>query len=240
MVFHSPQRRIAHKLNLSISSMSVKSVNQVKYLGLIFDSILNCKPYLHELSKKVSRGIGVLSKIRYYVNTKILHQLYYSIIYPFLTYGLSIWGNVTLQKRAIRTITFSKPDEHSEPLFKELEILKLTDLVTLHNALLMYHYYCNLLPSSFEICFQSVASVHSNNTRLASKSTYYINTVKTNYGKFNSRFAAVKVWNHLEESIKHLQVKHLTVLLLMIFQLELIYLFIFIYLFICFLFLLFF
>ena len=26
----------------------------------------------------------------------------------------------------------------------------------------------------------------------------------SNYGKFNIRFAAVKVWNHLEESIKHL------------------------------------
>ena len=39
VVFHSPQRRIAHKLNLiSSSSISVKSVNQVKYLGLIFDS----------------------------------------------------------------------------------------------------------------------------------------------------------------------------------------------------------
>ena len=50
--------------------MSVKSVNQVKYLGLIFDSNLNWKPYLHELIKKVSRGIGVLSKIRYYVTTK--------------------------------------------------------------------------------------------------------------------------------------------------------------------------
>ena len=35
-------------------------------------------------------------------------------------------------------ITFSKPDEHSEPLFKELEILKLGDLVSLHNAL-FYH-----------------------------------------------------------------------------------------------------
>ena len=214
MVFHSPQRRRAHKLNLSISSMSVKSVNQ--YLGLIFYSNLNWKPYLHELSKKVSRGIGVLYKTTYYVNRKILHQLYYSIIYPFLTYGLSIWGNtysstlkplITLQKRAIRTITFSKPDEHSEPLFKELEILKLTDLVTLHNALLMYHYYYNLLPSSFENLFQSVASVHSYNTRLASKSTYYINTIKTNYGKFNIRFAVVKVWNHLEESDKHLPLK---------------------------------
>ena len=29
-----------------------------------------------------------------------------------------------LQKRAMCTTTFSQPDEHSEPLFKELEILK--------------------------------------------------------------------------------------------------------------------
>ena len=52
--------------------MSVKSDNQVKYLGLIFDSNLNWKPYLHELSKKISRGIGVLSKIRHYVNGNII------------------------------------------------------------------------------------------------------------------------------------------------------------------------
>ena len=216
MVFHSPQRRIPHKLNLSISNMSVKSDNQVRYLGLIFASNLNWKPFLPQLSKKISRGIGILSKIRYYVNRNILLQLCYSLIYPFLTYGLSIWGNtynstlrplIILQKRALRTITFSVPDEHSEPLFKKLEILKLTDLVTLHDALLMYHYHHNLLPSSFENFFQTVASIHSYNTRLASKSTYYINTIKTNYGKVSFRFAAVKVWNHLDDSIKHLPLK---------------------------------
>ena len=78
--------------------------------------------------------------------------------------------------------------------------------VTLHNALLMYNYHHNLLPSSFENFFKTVASIHSYNTRLASKSTYYLNTIKTNYGKFNFRFAAVKVWNNLDESIKHLKV----------------------------------
>jgi len=31
------------------------------------------------------------------------------------------------------------------------------------------------------------------NCRLASKSTHYINTIKISYGKFNIRFAAVKV-----------------------------------------------
>ena len=46
--------------------------------------------------------------------------------------------------------------------------------------------------------------MHSYNTKLAFKSTYYINTIKTNYGKFNIRSAAVKVWNHFDESIEHL------------------------------------
>ena len=71
----------------------------------------------------------------------------------------------------------------------------------------MYHYYDNLLPSSFPNVFQTVASMHSYHTRLASKSTYYINTIKKNHGKFNIHFAAVKVWNHLDKSIKHLCLK---------------------------------
>ena len=144
VVFHSPQRRILHNMNLRISNTSIKSDTCVKYLGLILDSNLNWKAYIHELSKKISRGIGVLSKLRYYVKKNILKQLYYSLIYPYLTYGLLLWGNtysssikplIILQKRAMRIITFSKPDEHSEPLFKELEIPKLGDLVCLHNAL---------------------------------------------------------------------------------------------------------
>ena len=75
------------------------------------------------------------------------------------------------------------------------------------SLLLMYNYHHNLLPSSFENFFKTVASIHSYNTRLASKSTCYLNTIKTNYGKFNFRFAAVKVWNNLDESIKHLPLK---------------------------------
>ena len=123
-----------------------------------------------------------------------MKQLYYSLIYPYLTYGLLLWGNtysssikrlIMFQKRDMRTITFSKPDEHSEPLLKELEILKLCDLVILHNAHFVYQYHNNLLPSSFNsFFFQSVSSIHQYKTRLASRSTYYINSVKTNYGKF--------------------------------------------------------
>ena len=61
-----------------LSKLHMSNDNQVKYLGLIFDSNLNWKPYLHELSKKVSRGIGVLSKIRYYVNSILSHNTHHS------------------------------------------------------------------------------------------------------------------------------------------------------------------
>lgn len=70
-----------------------------------------------------------------------------------------------------------------EPLFQELVIPKLTDLVTLHNAH-MYHYYYSPLPSSFEFFFQTVARVHSYNIRLAPKSTYY--TVQLKQAMVNS------------------------------------------------------
>ena len=69
------------------------------------------------------------------------------------------------------------------------------------------HFLCITITIIFFHLFQTVASMHSYNTRFASKSTYFINTIKTNYGKFNIRFADVKVWNHLDESIKHLPLK---------------------------------
>ena len=84
VVFHSPQRSLDHRLNLRISNMFVKSDDQVKYLGLIFDSNLNWKPYLHELSQTISRGMGVLSKIRHFVNRNILIILFTYLPLPHL------------------------------------------------------------------------------------------------------------------------------------------------------------
>ena len=105
---------------------------------------------LNALLKKIRRSIVILSKLRYYVGLDILLSLYYALIYPFLTYGIIIWGNTynttlqpifILQKRAMRLITFSRFDEHSSPLFKSLEIIKFLDLVTFHLAIFMYKYH---------------------------------------------------------------------------------------------------
>ena len=66
----------------------------------------------------------------------------------------------------------------------------------------MYDFHENNLPSVFHDFFTSVSSVHKYNTRLASKDSYYISKVRTNYGKFNIRFVGAKVWNSIDKSFK--------------------------------------
>ena len=58
----------------------------VKYLGILIDSNLSWKSYIDRICKKIKRSVGMLSKLRYYVPLKILANLYYTLIYPFLTY----------------------------------------------------------------------------------------------------------------------------------------------------------
>ena len=59
----------------------------------MIDANLNWKPRIHHIVKKIKRSIGLLSKIRHYVNEKLLVSLYYSLIYLYLTYGIAAWDH---------------------------------------------------------------------------------------------------------------------------------------------------
>ena len=69
-----------------------------------------------QVSKKISKGIGVLTKLCHYTNIHTLTQLYYTLFFSFLTYGLVVWGNtynslfkplITSQRKAVRSMTYS-------------------------------------------------------------------------------------------------------------------------------------
>ena len=73
-----------------------------------------------------------------------MRTLYHSLIYPYLTYCIEIWGAASkfrtdpllkLQKRCCKIITNSHPRSPSLPLFQSLKILPFASL----------HHYCVLL-----------------------------------------------------------------------------------------------
>ena len=159
----------------------------------------------------LKRSVGLLSKIRHYVNGKLLVSLYYSLIYPYLTYGIVAWGHTyastlnpifLLQKKIVSIITFSNYQEHPNPLFKRLNLIQFFDLVFLHTAIYTYDLASNKLPIPFDNFFIEVSKIHRYNTRLASKATYSLPRVRTNHGKFNIRFQGAKIWNSFDEETK--------------------------------------
>ena len=179
----------------------------------MIDSHLNWKSRVNYISKKIKRNIGILSKLRHYVNLKTLTNLYYSLIYPFLIYGISAWGNtykstltpiINSQKRGLWIITFSNYNDHSNPLFKALEIIKFEDIIFLHNAIFMYDFHSGTLPPAFSNYFTAVNKRHKYNTRLASRSSYTLPPIRTNYGKFSIKFQGAKIWNSLSKETKSL------------------------------------
>ena len=211
VLFHARQKKITINFELKLNNKNLKQEESLKYLGIFIDSNLSWKPHIKYISKKIKRNVGVLSKLRYYVDTDILVNLYYALVYPYLIYGILTWGNTyattlqpifILQKKVVRLITFSAFDAHSSPLFKRLNIMKLHDLVDYCTAVFMYKFKNNILPIIFDRFFTSVKQIHSYSTRSATKDHFYMPKIRTNYGKFNIRFTGSLIWNSFDDSVK--------------------------------------
>ena len=95
-------------------------------------------------------------------------------------------------------MSFSKYNDHTSPLFKDLCILKFTDVIYYLNCIFLCKYHLNQLPAAFNNLFTPVSSRHKYETRAASKNSYCIPSIKTNYGKFKG----ATLWNDLDNSLK--------------------------------------
>ena len=92
----------------------------MKYLGALIDYKLSWKNHIDSVALKISKTIG-LSKLRHFVPTHTLINIYNSLIAPYLRYGLVAWGQVNkneldklliLRKRALRYIFFANRRDH--------------------------------------------------------------------------------------------------------------------------------
>ena len=90
--------------------------------------------------------------------------LYYSLFLRYIIYCAEIWGNtykanlkclVLLQKKVVRLICGAQRLDHTSSLFYDLGILKLSDIVKLKSAEIMYtgKEFNNPLPNNIQKLF---------------------------------------------------------------------------------------
>ena len=93
VLIYKPKNAIIYKkLNFRISGQKIEVTDSIKYLGIILQDNLIWDNHLTHIIKKIHRGIGILSKIRYYVPKWLLRTIYFSLFNSHLIYGCEIWG----------------------------------------------------------------------------------------------------------------------------------------------------
>ena len=148
------KRRSMTPLKFLMNNRAIDVVHNFNYLGIMLDANMSWKSHIAMVSNKLSRINGILHRLKYLYPQNILITLYKSLFIPHINYGSLLWGHVgesidKIQKKAIRTITYSNYIAHSEPLIKSLNLLKVKDLFNLKILKFLFNLYHNKLPPYF-------------------------------------------------------------------------------------------
>jgi len=135
-IIFQPRQKVDYNLYLplSIGNKYLQQSPFVKYLGIFIDSHLTWRNHLDHIASKISKNINIISKLSSYLDQHVLKTLYYSLIYPYLTYGCILWVSnyisslediIKLQNKAIRIICDIPLQEHITPFYSTVGMLKL-------------------------------------------------------------------------------------------------------------------
>ena len=95
LIFHSKFNRNNFDISIKIQGVKLKPTDQVKYLGLLIDHTLSWDNHINELSIRLSKANGILSKLRHFVPHSTLISVYYAIFYSHLNYSILVWSLTT-------------------------------------------------------------------------------------------------------------------------------------------------
>ena len=227
IVFHPYNKPLKQSITLKINKKAILEKDHVKYLGILIDSTLTWRVHIENVSSKISKSIGLLYKIRPFVNTKLMKTLYYSLVYPHLIYAIEVWGSaddthlnklLILQKRIVRLITFSDKRLNdysflpSDPLFFKLEIHKIHEIFKLMMAKFIFNCLNENNPLNFHSWYILTSQIHNHNTR--SKFIDVTNSINTKtlfvpiarttyYGLKSLKVQGPKMWNKLPPLLRN-------------------------------------
>ena len=210
LLIHPYQKRASYHPNISIFDneknrfANLESKDYIKYLGVLIDKNLSWKFHIDAVATKISKIVGLITKIRHFTPRRVLLNIYQALIQPYLTYGLVSLGQsskanlnkiLTLQKRALRMIYFVHSRAHAIPLFIDANVLPLAFLYYESVSNLMHVVSNNNTPLNILNFFQKLSVVHSCNTRSSTSGKFYVQSSRLEIQKRSFSRFSVKLWN---------------------------------------------
>ena len=208
-IFHPPRKKIPANCNsINIDNIVIHRVEEAKYLGMYLDDHLNWKMHVKSMCENLTKYASSFKLIKHLVPNHCKKQLYYAFVYSRIKYGIEVYGFSSkgtlktiqvLQNRILKILYNKDWYTPTDVLHRELNLLQITDIFKLALLQIVYKQTNNLLPDSFNEYFRTRDTIHSINTRNASK--LHIVKSRTNFGKNRVKSKGAYLFNNLPDGI---------------------------------------
>ena len=194
---------------LTVANVYLEKSFCLKYLGVYIDCHLTWHDHIEYICGKISKNINIMAKLKHYVSKATLISVYYSLIYPYLIYACTLWGNnynaplsqiVKLQNKAVRVINDVPLMESITPHYLSLGFLKFPDIVKLNTCILFYDYFHHDKFPNLPVSL--VSELHNYSTRSASSNQVAIPSFRINLRRFCPSIIGSFFWNDIPQSIR--------------------------------------
>ena len=193
-----------------MNDLLVSHVDNVKILGLTVDNHLTWGIQVQTTCSKKSSLIGLMYRLRPFLDRQLLCMFYNSYILPHIDYCINIYGHASetninkiqvLQNRAARLILQADWYTHGQDMLNELCWMNVKQRLFYHTGLLMYKVMHNIAPS-----YLKIFSERETRYSLRSEGNDILNVPQphSNMCKQSFLYHGSVVWNSLPSSIREM------------------------------------
>lgn len=109
------------QLELKIDNISIERVYENTFLGVILDHKICWNPHIKHNKAKLAKAIPILNKSRHILNNKSKYILYNTLILPYWSYSVEIWGHTytglpSLHKKPTQLLLTTSPIVFSDKI----------------------------------------------------------------------------------------------------------------------------
>ena len=196
---------------LMYGSDIIERVDKFKYLGVIFDPLLTWSEHVNYISSVVSKRIGVIRRVKFYLPPSTLNLLASALVFPHFDYCSPVWSNCIsefynslqiLENKLARVLLSADIYTPIMDMMDTLHWDKLCERWNKQILIIVFKCLKNDAPSYLSTNFIFTSSIHSQGTRSQSFNTLVLPSWYNNSGKRTFQYRGALKWNTLSSDIR--------------------------------------
>ena len=93
ILFRSKRKTLTPKrINITIDGINILEVTKTKFLGVVINKTLTWNDHITIIKQKVTKNVGILTRIRCCISCYVLLSLHHVLIEPYLMYCNIVWA----------------------------------------------------------------------------------------------------------------------------------------------------